>query len=187
MVAPVLVKQDTLSIEGLIANGDHRDAISRCAEEHGPVIGRLCMALLGSQADAEEVLQETLVAADKGMARYRGDGSVKSWLFGIARRQCAKRLTTVAKNQRKLQLVPDKTPSDGPETNASNRQRSATIRAALDKLKPSERDVVVLRYQAGLSYREIAKACGIDEAAARKRASRALARLRTVLSVEDVQ
>jgi RNA polymerase sigma-70 factor (ECF subfamily) len=55
---------------------------------------------------------------------------------------------------------------------------------ALDELKPSERDAVLLRYEAGLSYREISEACGIDEAAARKRTSRALAELRTLVKRE---
>ena len=55
------------------------------------------------------------------------------------------------------------------------------VRAALERLKPSERDAVVLRYDGGLAYREIGEACGIDEAAARKRVSRALARMRTML------
>jgi RNA polymerase sigma-70 factor (ECF subfamily) len=41
---------------------------------------------------------------------------------------------------------------------------------------------VTLRYEAGLSFREVAVACGVDEAAARKRVSRALSRLRERLS-----
>jgi RNA polymerase sigma-70 factor (ECF subfamily) len=43
---------------------------------------------------------------------------------------------------------------------------------------------VVLRYESDLSFREVAEACGIEEAAARKRVSRALERLREVLSDE---
>ena len=58
------------------------------------------------------------------------------------------------------------------------------MRWALEELKPSERDVVVMRYQAGLEYAEIAVACGIDEAAARKRVSRGLARMKELLSAE---
>ena len=56
------------------------------------------------------------------------------------------------------------------------------LRNALAELKPSEREAVVLRYDAGLSFREVAAACGVDEAAARKRVSRALSRLRASLA-----
>ncbi len=64
-------------------------------------------------------------------------------------------------------------------------RRAERVRDALGQLKPSERDAVVLRYTSGLGYREIGEACGIDEAAARKRVSRALARMRSLLSDED--
>jgi RNA polymerase sigma-70 factor (ECF subfamily) len=64
------------------------------------------------------------------------------------------------------------------------RERAERARAALAKLKPSEREAVVLRFEAGLSFRELAIACGVDEAAARKRVSRALSRLREELGEE---
>ena len=64
------------------------------------------------------------------------------------------------------------------------RRRAQLVRGALEELKPSDRESVVLRYQAGLSYREIGEVCGMDEAAVRKRTSRALAKMRTLLKDE---
>jgi RNA polymerase sigma-70 factor (ECF subfamily) len=61
------------------------------------------------------------------------------------------------------------------------RQRAEAARSALSNIRPSEREAVVLRYAGELSFREVGQACGIDEAAARKRVSRALARLREVV------
>src|SRR5215207_489738 len=77
-------------IHDLIRGGDYRAAVGACAREHGPAVGRLCMAWLGSQAEAEEAAQETLLAAFDAMAAYRAEGTVRSWLFGIARRVCAR-------------------------------------------------------------------------------------------------
>jgi RNA polymerase sigma-70 factor (ECF subfamily) len=89
------------------------------------------------------------------------------------------------KRREKLRLVHDASAEAGmPDDVVERRRRARSIRTALDELKPSERDVVVLRYEAGLSYREIADACGIDEATARKRTSRALVRLREALKGE---
>jgi len=172
-------------IATMIGQGRHRDAIAACATEHGAAIGRLCMALLGSQAEAEETAQEVLIAAHRAMTKYRGEGSVRSWLFGIARRKCARKLETRIRRERRLRLVHD---AEGevelPDRTVELRRRADRVRAALERLKPSERDAVVLRYQAGLPYREIGEACGIDEAAARKRVSRALARMKGLLSDE---
>ena len=144
----------------LIQSGHHRDALTACARTHHTILGRLCMALLGSQADADEAVQETLLRAHRGMASYRAEGSVKAWLCGIARHVCAHMLET--------------------------RRKARVLRDALDKLKPSEREALVLRFVADLSHREIAVACGLDEAAARKRISRALERMRSVMPSEEL-
>lgn len=175
-------------IEGLIREGAHREAAARCAMEHGAALGRLCMALLGSQADAEEVVQETLIAAHGAMASYRGEGTVRAWLFGIARRMCARRLETRTRQERRPRLVHDAGESaDGssPEAALEARRRAREVRELLEALRPSEREALLLRYEAELSFQEIGVACGIDEATARKRASRALDRLRQLFASKD--
>ncbi len=169
----------------LIRSGNHREAVALAARNHGAAIGRLCMAMLGSQAEAEELAQETLIAAHDGMSSYRGDGSPKAWLFGIARRLCARRIATRVRREQKLRLVHDAgDQAQLPDDSVECRRRAAGVRQALEGLKPSEREALLLRYWSGLSYREIGDACGIEEAAARKRASRGLGRLREVLSGE---
>ncbi len=169
----------------LIHGGDHRAALAACARAHGAILGRLCMAMLGRQADADEAVQETLLAAHKAMAGYRGDGTVKAWLCGIARRVCARQLEGRRRQERPLEVVP----ADGADPHGAfaTRQRARVVRAAMEQLKPSEREAVLLRYVADLSHREIAAACEVDEATARKRVSRALIRLRSVLGPEEVE
>jgi RNA polymerase sigma-70 factor, ECF subfamily len=171
-------------IESMIRSGDNREAAAECARKHGASIGRLCMAMLGSQAEAEEAVQDALLAAHDAMASFRADGSVRSWLFGIARHVCARRLERRASRDRGLRLVDGGTGPETPDAIVDARRQAAKVRDALDQLAPSERETLLLRYQADLSFREIGEACGIDEATARKRASRALARLRSVLTGE---
>jgi RNA polymerase sigma-70 factor, ECF subfamily len=168
----------------LIGRGAYRDAAGACARLHGPAIGRLCMALLGAQAEAEEALQDTLLAAHDAMATYRGEGTVRAWLFGIARRMCARRIEARVRDRR-LQLVHD-ADADArlPDADAEAARRARAVRAALARLQPTEREALVLRYQGGLSYREVAQACGIEEATARKRAGRGLDHLRALLGPE---
>jgi RNA polymerase sigma-70 factor, ECF subfamily len=181
-LAPTMIEAEPAPdpIVTLLQQGRHREAVAACARQHGPVLGRLCMALLGSQADADEATQETLLRAHRAMATYRGEGSIKAWLCGIARHVCVHILETRRKGRAlaELAVVPDEGHDDD---RFATRQRARAIRDALDHLKPSERDVLVLRFVADLSHREIAIACNLDEAAARKRISRALARLRSVV------
>jgi RNA polymerase sigma-70 factor (ECF subfamily) len=181
--APEHAAPEHAAIIALIEHGQHREALAACARAYGTVLGRLCMALLGSQADAEEATQESLLRAHRGMASYRGDGSVKAWLCGIARHVCAHTLETRRRGREALELAPVE-----PEAcdAFARRQRARAIRQALACLKPSEREALVLRYVADLSHREIAAAIHLDEAAARKRISRALAHLRTVMPDQEI-
>jgi RNA polymerase sigma-70 factor, ECF subfamily len=173
-------------IEQLLAAGEHREALSRCAHAYAVSLGRLCMAFTGSQADSEELVQETLLAAYDAFPQYRSEGSVRAFLYGIARRICGRYMETTARQKARLRLVHDT--SAGRATDAGEltleKERASRARAALQKLKPSEREALVLRYDADLSFKELGIACGIDEAAARKRVSRAIARLRAELGEE---
>jgi RNA polymerase sigma-70 factor (ECF subfamily) len=182
-------------IVGLIRDGNHRDALTACARTHHAILGRLCMALLGSQADADEAVQETLLRAHRAMPTYRAEGTVKAWLCGIARHVCAHMLETRRRGRELLELVP--TEGEARDTFEA-RRRTRVVRDALEKLKPSEREALaklkpterealVLRYVADLSHREIATACNLDEPTARKRISRALARLRSIVPTEEIE
>ena len=95
-----------IPIVELIRGGQHREALTACARTHHDVLGRLCMALLGSQADADEAVQETLLRAHRAMATYRAEGTVKAWLCGIARHVCAHMLETRRRGRELLEVVP---------------------------------------------------------------------------------
>jgi RNA polymerase sigma-70 factor (ECF subfamily) len=168
-------------IERAISKGEYREALARCARAYGAPLGRLCMAFTGSQAEAEELVQETLLAAHDAFPQFRGDGSIRSFLFGIARRTCARHVERRVRRDARLRLVRDEGSGVDASESAIARQRAERARAALEDLKPTEREALLLRYEADLSFREVADACGCDEAAARKRVSRALIRLREIL------
>ena len=165
-----------------VRRGDHGAALMLCARHHGRSLGRLCMALLGSESEADDALQDTLLAAHGSFATYRGDGSFRSWLFSIARRRCARvleRRVTQPDVERRAADDSGETATPLPaDALVDTRRRAEAARALLARVRPTEREALLLRYEAGLSYREVGDACGIDEATARKRVSRALARLR---------
>jgi RNA polymerase sigma-70 factor (ECF subfamily) len=160
-----------------LAKKDRERAAELLVEEHGQAIGRACMALLGSQSEAEDALQETLMAALDGLESFRGDGTLRAWLLSIARRRCAKRLEARARERALKDRLAD--PEMAPS--AERVTMAARARRLLDEIRPTEREALVLRFAAELSFREVGQTCGIDEAAARQRVSRGLARLRRLL------
>src|SRR6185436_7515922 len=144
------------SIEAALRRQEHGAALTLCARQHGAAIGRLCMALVGSQADAEDLTQETLLAAHDAFDSWRGEGSIRSWLFGIARRKCARHLESRTVGRAKLELLRDEAPPPDPADKASERQLAERAREALAEIRPSEREALILRYAVGLSFREVA-------------------------------
>ena len=168
-----------------IQRGDRTEAVRLCARAHAATIGRLCMALTGSQAESDDLTQETFLAAHDALDRYRAEGSVRAWLLGIARRKCARQFERRGTREAKLYLVPAAEGSPDAEELVALQRRAAVAREALAEVRPSEREALVLRYLSDLSYREVADACGIEEAAARKRVSRAIARLRMALANKE--
>jgi RNA polymerase sigma-70 factor (ECF subfamily) len=166
-------------------SGEARCALSLCVQRHGASIGRLCMAMLGSQVDADDVTQETLLAAHQSFAEFRQQGTLRAWLMGIARNKCLQFLERHRRRGARLRLVREA------EAEALTLQpdplvveRAQQARALLERVRPSDRDALLLRYCGELSFREVAAACGIEEAAARKRVSRALLALRSSLQKE---
>ena len=182
MAAGTIAAASTDPVVALAREGKAREALALCAKEHGSAVGRFCMALLGDQAEAEEVLQEALLAAYDGFGDLRGD-AVRPWLYGIARRMCARRLAKRTRRAGRLRLIHDagEGAAEAADELLERRQRAESVRRGLEELKPSDREALLLRYEAGLSYREVGEVQATSEATARKRASRALARLRDVL------
>jgi len=175
-------------IEQSIRGGRYRDAVGECARSHGAALGRFCMALLGNQAEADESVQETLIAAFDAFPTFRFESSIRTFLFGIARHHCATRLAVRVRRERRLALVHDS--NEDPATPADIvdlRARAHRMRLALEELKPSDRESLLLRYEAGLDFAEIGTLLGMPEATARKRVSRALVRLRDVYGEEGLR
>ncbi len=168
-----------------IAAGDLGTATALCARHYGASLGRLCMAMMSSQAEADDLVQETLLAAHDGFASFRGEGSVAAWLFGIARRKCARQLERRGRHEARLRLVFDADRQPATDELCARRERAERARAALNEVRPSEREALLLRYVAELSYGEVGEACGVDEPAARKRVSRALSNLRSILATKE--
>lgn len=173
-------------VAAAIGDGKHRLALALCARHHGTALGRFCLSLTGSQAEADDIVQETLLDAHRGFDTWKGTGSVRSWLFSIARRKCARAVERRSRQQGRLRLIHDSEQQPPiPDELAATHERAKRARALIEEIRPSEREALQLRFAGGLSFREVGEACGVDEAAARKRVSRAIARLRDLMGEKE--
>ena len=134
-------------------------------------------SLLRDRSAAEEV---TAAAFERAFRKQRSfdprRGTQRAWLFGIARNAA---LDELRRRKRSAELTAepagDEPASEG-EPEAA--ERRATVRAALAGLDPRERELIALKFHAGLNNAEIADVLGVSASNAGTRVHRALTRLR---------
>ena len=155
---------------------------------HGRRLFGLAAALLGGgDADVNDVVQETFLAAfDGGLEAFKGNASVATWLSGVLVNRVRKlrryRLSRPAgaldgggRDGVGRQPAADDRASRGPATEVEQR---IDVAAMLDSLPPEYREVIVLREWRQMSYAEIAAALGVPERTAETRLTRARRMLR---------
>jgi RNA polymerase sigma-70 factor (ECF subfamily) len=135
-------------------------------------------SLLGDRAAAEDTTALAFERAYRKRHRYRaGRGTHEAWLFGIARNAALDELRR-RRRQATLEHDPEDADGGGPDDHAELALRRATVRAALAELEPRERELVALKFMAGLSNAEIAGVLGISESNAGTKLHRTVNKLR---------
>jgi RNA polymerase sigma-70 factor, ECF subfamily len=146
------------------------DSYAQLVEPHRAELRAHCRRMLGSPDDAEDALQETLVRAWKGLPRFEGRGSLRSWLYRIATNA-----SLDVMDRRHPQMVPI---DDGPRADPHDRRNETVeiqderpgpdvryelresaelaFEAAQRLLPPSQRAVLILREVLGYSAAETA-------------------------------
>ncbi|OGR67136.1 MAG: hypothetical protein A2081_04900 [Elusimicrobia bacterium GWC2_61_19] len=151
------------------------DRFARLIEEHQRQVYSLALRLIGNAAAADDITQETFIAAWKHLKGFRGDSSLKTWLLRIAANKVRsywrwKKLRSwVGLDQREEdgeglslnEVLPDD-PAGRPEQAALAADMERRVQAAINRLPPRQREVAVLRAQE-LSMAEIAVTLGMAE------------------------
>jgi RNA polymerase sigma-70 factor (ECF subfamily) len=169
------------------ADGDS-NAFHTLVDRHADGLFRAAISLAPSRADAEDLLQETLLGAYRGLGRFDGRAAVKTWLNSILIRQAAKGWRRGSRH-RKLKSIqpPDQNEHlDDPALRTKAASESADqkmdIMTILKTMPADQQQIIVLREIQGLSYEEIASALGVPRGTVDSRLYRARAELRQRLS-----
>lgn len=162
----------------------HEEALAILMREYGSGVYRYCRQMVGEDL-AEEMQQMTFVQAYEALPKFARRSSLRTWLFGIARHRCLD-AAKMTKRRRKrfgpLEDAPDlPVPEASAEDRLAERSRAGALERCLRQLAPRVRDAIVLRFQQGLSYPEIARLSGEKAPALQVRVARALPVLRRCL------
>lgn len=162
-----------------VAGGD-RPAFGEIVRRYGPSLRRHARALT-SDAMADDVLQEALLDAFRHAGSYRGDGSVRGWLFTLTRHrafhQRAHARAAEIPDTPLLELGLEAGFGERPELVAERLEQRDAITVGLARLAPEEREVLLLRDVEGLSGEEAAAVLGLELTAMKSRLHRARLKL----------
>ena len=164
---PTPLAQPVADEARLVARARERDAVAfeQLIVAQAAPLQRMLRRMLGSTADAEEVLQETFLKAWRAIERFRGDAQFSTWLYRIAVNEARRRQAYDA-HRRALPIddlmveLPDL--SAGPAALAESAELEAFIEQCVAELPVSYREAVVLRDVEGLSNEEAAAVLELD-------------------------
>jgi RNA polymerase sigma-70 factor (ECF subfamily) len=167
---------------------ESKESIGKLLESYAPTIHRFALRMCRDPEDARDVVQETMLAASRGLDGFRGESSLSTWLFTIARSFCikARRLRT-GEPERVLSLEsedvePMRSGAAAPDEAAGERELGRALEAAIGALDPMYREVLVLRDVEGLTAPEVATVLGIGVDAVKSRLHRARTAVREKLA-----
>lgn len=181
-------------------NSGDESAFVEIMGRHREKIFSVSLALLRNRADAEEIVQDTFIRAHRGLARFRGDSTLSTWLHRIAVNLSRNRYWYFFRRRRhatlsldnKLTEESDATFADIIPSNARNARQemqieefSALIASCMEKLDHRHREILTLRNLLNRSYDEIAEALGISVGTVKSRIARARGNLRALLAEAD--
>lgn len=153
--------------------------IAELVSEHHAAIYRYAYRLTGAQYDAEDLTQQTFLAAQQNLGQLREAAHGRSWLYAILRNGYLKmRRKRIPLPAASLELDIDSIPEDLPEIAEVDPER---LQAALNELPDEFKLPLLLFYFEGCSYREIAEKLGTPPGTIMSRLSRAKGHLRARL------
>jgi RNA polymerase sigma factor (sigma-70 family) len=181
------------------------DAVARCrageeaafeelVRRHEGEVYRIAMRMLGHREDALDAVQDTFLRVHRGLPRFRGEATFRTWVYGIALNVCRNRLTSRERRDRRrttslsrvgsdedpLELpLPDGAP--GPDRVAYGSELRAALERALADLSAGHREALVLREIEGLEYEEMARVLSCRLGTVKSRLARARAALAKAL------
>jgi RNA polymerase sigma-70 factor (ECF subfamily) len=172
----------------LLAGGQRGDqrAFAALVQRHGRFLFGVARRMLSSPEDAEDVVQEALLAALR--ARFEGRSAVRTWLVAIVLRQASLARRKQGRRTMHYRAVTE----ESVESDRSQRSAEPAVDARLDvetllgQLPEEHREIIVLRELNGMSYDEMSQALGIPMGTVESRLHRARGALRELMQARGI-
>jgi RNA polymerase sigma-70 factor (ECF subfamily) len=177
--------------------GGEESAFVEIMERHRPMVFNKVLSMLRNHADAEEICQDTFVRAYRGLAKFRGDSSLATWLYRVSSNLARNRYWHLFRRRKQAHVSLDcEISEDGgatfsdliESTSASPAEESATsefnriVQECTALLPAAHRQALELCTEKHLSYEEISIQMGVTVGTVKSRIARARQHLRSLVN-----
>jgi RNA polymerase sigma-70 factor (ECF subfamily) len=178
-------------------NAGDAGAFTEIVSRYRAKLFAIAFSRLKNHTDAEEIAQDTLIRAYHGLAQFRGESSLSTWLHRITVNLASNRYWHFFRRRRHLTQSLDQSLGDGnsatfadvissdapgPAREAMTAEFSVLVATCMDRLAPDSREILSLRNNLNNSYEEIAAALGIKVGTVKSRIARSRGRLRELIA-----
>jgi RNA polymerase sigma-70 factor (ECF subfamily) len=176
----------------LAKTGD-QEAFGALVGRHQRYVYNLALRVVGNPQEAEDLAQEAFLRAWVAIANFRRESQFRTWLFRIVTNLFYNRLPSLRRElfelgEECLAGIPDDNPADlNPASGLEAEEVRAYLHEQIDRLPEGQRLLVMLRYQQGLSYEDIARVVSLPLGTVKTGLFRAKERLRSSLQASDDQ
>jgi RNA polymerase sigma-70 factor (ECF subfamily) len=174
------------------SQGGDREAFGLLVTRHAAAVLSVTRRLLGPAADAEDVAQDTFVAAHKALANFKLDAKFSTWLYRIAVNKCTDSLRTRRTGTVSIDaidedggLVWEAVAAETPHLELEQAELASELDKGIQALPPIYRESFVLRHIEGLGYDEMAEILGVHRDTLKMRVYKARALLSRSLAHLD--
>jgi RNA polymerase sigma-70 factor, ECF subfamily len=169
----------------LTAGGD-KAAFAVLVTRYLPRVTKFCLRFVGEMAAAQELTQEIFLEVWVGRGRYESQGKFTVFLFVIARTRCLNRVRDEGRRGRREQALRDEGQAVPSQLDLLlDKERQRQVQKALLGLSVKLREAVLLRFDQGLDYRDVALILDCNESTTRSRVRLAMMALRDAIAGEN--
>ena len=171
-----------------------QDAFGQLVLAHQNKVFTLCVHMMGSREEAEDMAQEAFLKAWRSLDSFHGESSFATWMHRLTTNLCLDHLrkqtrrqnisVAVSLDDEEAAFTEPADPGSDPQRELEKRERQRAVEKALRGLPEHHRRALVMREVSGLSYQEIADALELDLGTVKSRIARAREALRKRL-LED--
>jgi len=140
------------------------------------LIYNTCLKLLNNPEDAEEVAQDTFIQLFNKLHQFEGRSTFKTWLYRIVHNYCKNRISKQIRHRQRKVAIEEHADHFLPDSydKREGNERSEMVNKAMEKLKPRDKEILVLKFMSGLTIEEISNVLELGLSATKMRLYRAL-------------